>query len=136
MVSFQPGTYTIKITGTSGAQIRDFSVDVVLVDPCFTVDLNLQPTPFIDQQYVLVENPLTQPWQAEDLISPLTQVDCGPISVEIFPQSGGLVDTQRFFDDRSAAPANEFRTLFMDDPLLIGSFAFLYRVYHTNYVGN
>ena len=81
MVNFEPGKYTLEVTGTSGSKVESFTVDLVLVDPCYTVDLQLQPNPFIDAIYVLYEPGMLQAWQAENLISPLTQVDCGPITV-------------------------------------------------------
>ena len=39
MVLTPPGTYTLEITGSSGAKSVSFTVDLVLVDPCSTVDL-------------------------------------------------------------------------------------------------
>ena len=39
IVNYPPGTYTMEITGTSGAKFDKFTVDLTLVNPCFTVDL-------------------------------------------------------------------------------------------------
>ena len=55
MVSFPTGTYVMKITGKSGAKTQSFTTNLVLVDPCPTVNLGLQPSPFSDANYVLVE---------------------------------------------------------------------------------
>jgi hypothetical protein len=41
MVKYPPGTYTLQLTGTSGLKSESFTVDLVLVDPCLTIDLNL-----------------------------------------------------------------------------------------------
>ena len=39
IVSFVPGPYTLEITGTSGSKSESFTVELLLVDPCDTVDL-------------------------------------------------------------------------------------------------
>ena len=83
-VSFPPGTYVMKIEGTSGSKTQSFTINLLLVDPCPTVDLGLKQSPFINTSYVLVEPAMQQPWKVDDLISPQTLVDCGPISVEFF----------------------------------------------------
>jgi len=59
MVSYPPGTYTIRITGTSGNEVQFFETDVVLVDPCPTVDLGLKANPFTDQTYNLFDPALS-----------------------------------------------------------------------------
>ena len=41
IANFQPGTFTMEITGTSGLKALSFTIDLVLIDPCFTVDLGL-----------------------------------------------------------------------------------------------
>ena len=41
MIGFVPGTYTLEVTGTSGLKTDSFTVDLVLIDPCPTVDLQL-----------------------------------------------------------------------------------------------
>ena len=74
----------MEITGTSGLKKKTFTIDLVLVNPCYTVDLQLQPSPFSDQIYVLRDPEIEMSWQAENLIAPLTTVDCGPISVQFF----------------------------------------------------
>jgi hypothetical protein len=55
MVNFPPGTYVMKIIGKSGVKTQSFTINLELVDPCPIVDLGLQPSPFIDAIYVLVE---------------------------------------------------------------------------------
>ena len=72
MVNFKPGTYEMQITGKSGAKTASFKINLVLVDPCPTVNLGLQPSPFFDATYVLVEPAMQQPWQTANLISPQT----------------------------------------------------------------
>ena len=52
-VNYPPGTYQMEITGTSGLKSEKFTIDLVLVDPCFTVDLGIQLLPFNDEVYVL-----------------------------------------------------------------------------------
>ena len=74
----------MEITGKSGKKMQSFKVNLVLVDPCPMVSLGLQPSPFVDATYVLLEPAMQQQWQAAALISPQTKVDCGPISVEFF----------------------------------------------------
>ena len=41
MVNFEPGNYTLEVTGTSGSKVETYTVDLVLVDPCYNVDLQL-----------------------------------------------------------------------------------------------
>lgn len=126
----------MEITGTSGAKSDKFMVDLVLIDPCFTVDLGIQttPHPFSDTIYVLRDNPIEMQWKAIDLISPATSVDCGPISVEFFNDiSMSALDPELFVDDQTLAPANIFRVLYSEDVAKKGSYPFRYRVYHTNY---
>ena len=89
MTYFEPGTYTMQITGKSGLKQNSFTVDFVLVDPCFTVDLRLKPlsaTPFsaIDFTYVLRDDGWGIPYSYNQLIDPATLVDCGPAEVEFF----------------------------------------------------
>lgn len=79
---------------------------------------------------------MSQAWLAANLIDPLTDVDCGPISVEFFDQVRGTIDASLFQDDRSADPINEFRTLFNSDFSLKGSYTMSYQVYHTLYPAN
>ena len=88
--------------------MQSFIINLVLVDPCPTVDLDLQPSPLVDATYVLVEPAMQQPWKAEDLISPKTKVDCGPISVEFFNSDAAksAINTVLFQDDRTASPNN------------------------------
>lgn len=135
-VNFPPGTYTLDIMGTSGSKTEVFTVDLTLVDPCFTVNLQLQPSPFVDATYVLYEPGIEQAWQPESLISPLTQVDCGPIKVEFFNDDLSPINTVLFADDRTTAPSNFFRTLLNSDESTDGPYPFRYRVSHEAYPGN
>ena len=48
IVNYLPGTYQMEITGDSGAKQGKFTIDLVLVNPCFTVDLDMQANPFVD----------------------------------------------------------------------------------------
>ena len=97
----------------SGAKIDSFSVDLVLIDPCLTVNLGKQPSPFNDATYVLRDPPVQQVWQVFQLINPQTQVDCGPVSVEFFnvDASNSAIDPVLFADDRSGDPVFAFNTL-------------------------
>ena len=81
---------------------------------------------------------MQQTWQAVNLISPKTKVDCGPISVEFFNSDAkkSPTSTVLFKDDRKTAPVNFFRTLYNEDPMTSGSYPLLYRVYFTNYPMN
>lgn len=79
---------------------------------------------------------MEQAWQAETLISPLTQVDCGPITVEFFNDDLSPIDTALFVDDRTGSPANLFQTLQITDESTDGPYPIRYRVYHTGYPGN
>ena len=38
----------MEITVISGAKSKAFTIDIVLVDPCLTVNLGLQTSPFVD----------------------------------------------------------------------------------------
>lgn len=138
MVTTPPGTYTLQITGSSGAKSESFTVDLVLVDPCFTVNLQLQPSPFTDVSYTLRDDPVSQPWTTEDLISPLTQVNCGPITVELINDldGSGALEPNLIIDDRTLAPPNQFTVLYTEDVSKHGAYPLSYRVYYTNYPGN
>ena len=88
----------------------------------------------MDATYVLYEPGMEQAWKAEDMIAPLTQVDCGPISVEFFNDNDLTpISSVLFTDDRSSAPDNSFRTLQNSDESTDGPYPIRYRVYHTNY---
>ena len=106
IVRFPPGTYTMQITGTSGLKVDSVSVDIVLVDPCFTVDLDIQPNSFEDREYVLRDPEMAYAWEAADLVSHKTKVDCGPLSVEFFESSDPSTNPRSdiFLDDRSNDP--------------------------------
>ena len=106
-----PGPYTLEITGTSGSKSESFTVELLLLDPCFTVDLQLELSPFIDSTYALYEAAMEQAWIAENLISSLTQVNCGAITVEFFNDDTSAINNALFQDDRSTDPNNFFRTL-------------------------
>lgn len=41
MANYTPGTYSLTVTITSGLKVDSFSLDIVLSDPCPTVDLAL-----------------------------------------------------------------------------------------------
>lgn len=63
VANFLPGTYTLEVTGNSGAKTLSFTIDIVLVDPCFTVDLGLQPGKLVDAIYVIYEPAMEQYWR-------------------------------------------------------------------------
>ena len=136
MVNFPPGVYTLEIAGSSGNKQTSFTVDVELRDPCPTVDLNLQTSPFVDATYVLYEPGMEQAWTPEELIAPLTSVNCGPITVEFFNDDLSPLDPFLFAVDTVTAPSNYFRTLENGDESTDGPYPIRYRVYHTNYPTN
>ena len=84
MANYVPGTYSMTVTATSGLRTASFTVDLQLVNPCFTVDLMPQASLFSDATYVLGGPSVKQVWQDSQLFDPQTQVDCGPITVEFF----------------------------------------------------
>ena len=134
IVDYPPGTYTMRVTGTSGAKSDSFTIDLVLVNPCFTVDLGIQTNPFPDSVYVLRDPEIALAWQAVDLIQPATTVDCGSISVEFFNDDiAKSALAVPFKDDRATTPDNFFRVLYSEDVGHKGSYPFRYRVYHTDY---
>ena len=110
-------------------------MDLIFINPCFTVDLGLQPSPFSDHTYVLRDPEFQMPWQAENLISPKTTVDCGPITVQFFKP--GSVETtlnpELFQDDRTTNPANILKVLYTEKVALKGSYPIKYRIFHSNY---
>ena len=138
IVNYPPGTYTMEITGTSGAKFDKFTVDLTLVNPCFTVDLRYQPNPFSDHVYVLRDPMIELDWQAVDLINPDTTVDCGHISVEFFNDDAGLtaLDPDLFIDDQKGDPDNIFRIIYAEDISKKGSYPIRYRVFPTDYSSN
>ena len=111
IVTYPPGTYSMQVTGTSGLKVESFTVDIVLVNPCFTVDLDIQPSPFEDREYVLQDPEIEYVWNTADLVSPKTAVDCGPLSVEFFESADPLTNPRSdiFKDDRTNDPANSFK---------------------------
>lgn len=72
MASFPAGTYTMEITGTVGSWSETTLIDLVLVDPCPNVALNLQPNPFQDHIYVLRDPQHEQVYVKSDFIIPDT----------------------------------------------------------------
>ena len=55
---------------TSGEKSEEFSISLNLVDPCHTVDLGQQPSPFVDVTYSLQDPSEEQVWQISQLIDP------------------------------------------------------------------
>ena len=135
IVDFEPGTYKMEITGTSGAKQQSFVVDLVMIDPCFSVDLDVQANPFSDRIYVLRDPEIPLPWRAIDLIKPKTEVDCGPIAVEFFNDDAtqSVPRSDLFLDDRSLEPDNAFKVIYAEDVALKGSYPIRYRVFHERY---
>ena len=70
------------------------------------------------------------------MIKPLTQVNCGPISVEFFDSLGNPPDSATFSDERTADSINNFRMPYSEDISKKGSYSFKYRVFHKFYPGN
>lgn len=138
MANFPPGTYQMEITGTSGLKSGSYTVDIVLVDPCDTVDLGIQASPFVDHTYVLRDAQHEQPWVAQNLIAPATQADCGPVTVEFFNDDAGktLLDASLLNEGVTGPADSIFKVLYTEDELKKGSYPIRYRVYHTNYPAN
>ena len=77
---------------------------MTLVDPCPTTQLTInQPDPFEDQTYILRATQIDQLWNIDNLISKVTLVDCGGLTVEFFNEDSGTtdLDTEIFLDERS-----------------------------------
>ena len=53
MIGFVPGAYEIMITAISATKSDSFTIDVYLVEPCPTVDLNPLDGAINDQSYTL-----------------------------------------------------------------------------------
>ena len=53
MVSYPIGVYVMQITAISGMNSASYQITLNFVDPCLTVDLGIQPSPFSDLTYVL-----------------------------------------------------------------------------------
>ena len=138
IVMYPPGTYTMQITGTSGLKVDTVSIEIVLVNPCLTVDLDIQPNPFGNREYFLKTPEIEYSWKAADLVSPKTAFDCGPLSVEFFQSADPLANLRKdlFFDDRTNDPENSFKVLYNEDESFKGSYPIHYRVFLTNYPVN
>ena len=136
MASFPAGTYTMQITGTVGSSSDTLTIDLVLVDPCPSVALNLQSSPFQDNVYVLRDPQHEQVYVKSDLISPDTQVDCGATVIEFFidDASKSTLDVAVFEDGTTTDSV--FKVLYNEDILKRGSYAIKYRVYQAGYASN
>ena len=63
-------------------------MELLLVDPCFTVDLQLELSPFIDETENLGAFESTQSWDLAPLHTIDTQVDCGSYELEFYLNDG------------------------------------------------
>ena len=53
MATYPVGTYTFRITGIVGNKQDFIEFDMILVDPCLTVDITLLQSPLASDSYIL-----------------------------------------------------------------------------------
>ena len=111
---------------------------MILIDPCPDAIISLDQSPIISKEYVLRDQPISQPWQASQLFTVDVLVDCGPITVEFFYDNIDRtpLNTTIFDDVRDTATQNEFIVKYNEEPTLKGSYAIKYKIYYTNYPAN
>ena len=99
MAKYPAGEYTFEITGTVGTKSDTATFVMKLVDPCPTTVLTINdPDPFTDQTYNLRDPQIDQLWDINNLITKVTAVDCGGLTVEFFNDdaSESSLDTDIF----------------------------------------
>mgnify|MGYP000911651394 FL=1 len=134
MANYLPGSYTFEITGTVGTKSATATFVMTLVDPCPTTLLTInQPDPFEDQTYILRATQIDQLWNIDNLITKVTLVDCGGLTVEFFNDDSGAtdLDTEIFLDDRSNLGAYNLASRVTDVVAKADEYPIKYRVYHT-----
>jgi len=90
MANYLPGQYTFEITGTVGTKSASATFVMTLVDPCPTTTLTIiEPDPFADQTYILRAAQIDQIWNIDNLITKVTAVNCGALTVEFFNDDAG-----------------------------------------------
>ena len=136
MANYLPGVYQFEITGTVGAKSDKIVVDIRLVDPCPTTVINLEPSPFVDETYVLRDPTSTQSWDPSNLFTDDSDVDCGSISLDFLNADGTVLDPTIFEDKRDLVTQNTFSVLYSEDVTKAGTYPILYRTYYTNYPAN
>ena len=132
---FPPGTYTFKITGTSGDFSTSKTFTITLVDPCPDSVLTLLDSPFTDQ-VVWRREDYSQPWNVKNLVTHSIGDLCGTIEIEFFysDENRTPLDDSIFRDDRESETDNEFTVLkAVNGDLKEGSYSILYRAYLANY---
>ena len=84
MANFPPGTYRFKIVGEVGEQ-SDFTLfDMVILDICGTLKLELTPQYFSNQVYKLGDDQMKQEFTTSTMVSYQEGAVCGDIIVEFF----------------------------------------------------
>ena len=101
VVKYSPGSYTVTIRATTGSLVpitTDIFLPLDLVNPCTTATLeNLLTMPFLDTEYVLGSEPITQgPYLIQESITIDTYAKCGPIVVEFIDQNSEPLDPSLF----------------------------------------
>ena len=99
------------------------------------------PAPFVDVTYILRDPQIDRPWDIQAILSRVTLVDCGAVTVKIVDTNNSASpdtntsaspDTVIFDDDRSVGALN-FKSLYSEDVFYKGSHPIQYIVYHTLY---
>ena len=123
----------MEITASSGSQIKDFTIDLNLVDPCPTATISLNSSPFTDTTYILRDLGQSQPWVDSAIYSVDTLFDCGPITVDFFNDNPGKTDLDADLFDQNIDPA--FLVKSTQDVTKKGVYPILYEVSFTDYPG-
>lgn len=113
MPNFKPGAYTFEITGTVGTKSASATFVMTLVDPCPTTTLTINnPVPFIKETYILRDAQINRSWDMDKILSRVTLVDCGPVTVTFSDTNTGTTpDAVIFKDDRTTPNAFNYASL-------------------------
>ena len=104
---YQPGSYDITIRGTSGVTTfvtADTAIQLNLIDPCLSAKLTALTPSFDPVDYMLGDPKVSRTFFSSEIVSSdVTDVDCGPITVELIDEDGQELNPAVFQYDRIAA---------------------------------
>ena len=92
MKTYRPGTYTIKIRGSSGFESQlsaEVDLKLTLKNPCQKALFQTHLTsPFQDSSYTIGVNSIEFAFDKNELVKINTLVDCGPIEIDFVDLEG------------------------------------------------
>ena len=136
MAKYPPGDYTFTITATVGDKTVSKDFTVTFVDPCPTTTLTLN-SPFVDKTYNLRDPQIDQKWDIDTVLSKVTAVDCGAITVKIYDNDSPSTPLDSILSDiRVDANDFNFAVLYTEDVSKKATYKIGVTAYFTNYVSN